>query len=62
MNLDFKDWFYTEAGTSTACVAVFSRPIFGDEIRRTWPNLITMNYDDEEKKKKRKTLEQKGLI
>ncbi len=61
MNLDFKDWFYTEAGTSTACVAVFSRPIFGDEIRRNWPGFVAVEPEDEEKKKKRKE-EQKYLI
>ena len=61
MNLDFKGWFYTEAGTSTASVAIFARPIFGGgaEVQRTWPDF--WGKDDDEKKKKRKTEEQKYL-
>lgn len=59
--MNFKDWYYmvTEAGTSTACVALFSRPIFGgDLVSRTWPDeIIGPDFDSvfgEKKKKKKK--------
>jgi hypothetical protein len=52
INLDFKNWFLNEVGTSTSCVAVFSRPLFSSElVTRTWPPQIG---EDEPHKKKKK--------
>ena len=38
--MKFKQWFYTEVGTSTASVAIFSRPVFGGPQTRDWPPSI----------------------
>ena len=48
MKLNFKDWLIGEEGTSTACVASFSRPIMG-MVRRTGAKPI-LNKDDKKKK------------
>lgn len=42
--LEFKNWLKNEVSTSTANVAVFARPIFGQIVKRKFPekiNLIT---------------------
>ena len=35
--MKFKEWFLKEVGTSTASVAVFSRPFFSGAVTRCWP-------------------------
>ena len=58
--MKFKEWFYTEVGTSTASIAVFARPVFGGAITRTWPPSIAdseFNSHEHHKKKKKKKKE-----
>ena len=57
MVLNFKDWLeMQESGTSTACIAGFSRIVM-PLITRQWPTLLKDDDDEEEhhhKKKKSK--------
>jgi hypothetical protein len=49
--LNFKDWMVQEDGTSTACVATFSRPIMG-MVRRTPPDEIALKHKKHKHHKK----------
>lgn len=52
--MNFRQWFYTEVGTSTASIAMFARPVFGGHMAsRLFPQMITFN-DDEDKCEKHK--------
>ena len=55
--MKFKEWFekiqLLEVGTSTASIAVFSRPIFGsDMVRRMFPSIEDTEYKKNKKYRK----------
>lgn len=60
--MNFRQWYLNEVGTSTASVAVFSRPIFGGPLAtRVFPSLVAGvddgddwydKWDGEKKQKK----------
>lgn len=52
--MNFKKWYLSEVGTSTASIAVFSRPIFGGPVARLWPNSIVDDDDEDDKDEKKK--------
>lgn len=53
--MKFKDWMLQEVGTSTSCIAGFSR-ITLPLVRRVWP--MDWGSWHEDRKKKKKPLEQ----
>lgn len=50
--MNFKEWLLKEIGTSTGCIATFSR-ISIPLVRRTWPF-----EEDDDKRKKRKKIKE----
>ena len=59
IDMDFKKWYLSEAGTFTSSIATFAMPVFGGAVGREWPPMIAFSSDEEPKKKKKKKKKKK---